>query len=171
MDKSSPEHKSLPEGITIRHNLRPGDMGALVRLHGILYAAEYGYDHTFEPYVAGPMAQFVLAGGQRQRIWIVERTDQIAGCLAVVEVSGDEAQLRWFLLDPKVRGLGLGRRLLGEALSFARQAGYQKAFLMTVDIHTEAARLYRSVGFQVTEEHQAVLWGGVLTEQRYEIRL
>jgi GNAT superfamily N-acetyltransferase len=146
-------------------------MGALIRLHGVLYAAEYGYDHTFEPYVAGPMAQFVLSRSDRQRIWIVERTDQIVGCLAVVEASSEEAQLRWFLLSPEIRGLGLGRYLLSEALSFCREAGYRRAFLMTVDIHTEAARLYRSVGFEVTGEQQTDLWGQLRTEQRYEIRL
>lgn len=171
MDESSPKPKALPKGITIRHDLRPGDMGALVSLHGVLYAREYGYDHTFEPYVAVPMAQFVLAGSERGRIWIVERHETIAGCLAVVEASWEEAQLRWFLLSPEIRGLGLGRYLLTDVLSFCRAAGYRKAFLMTIDIHTEAARLYRSVGFAVTEEHQASLWGNVRTELRYEIRL
>jgi GNAT superfamily N-acetyltransferase len=170
VDTSSQSYK-LPHGITVRHDVRPGDLGALVRLHGIIYAKEYGYDHTFEPYVAGPMAEFVLANSRRGRVWIVEKKGEIAGCLAVVEVSEKEAQLRWFLLSPEVRGKGIGRYLLMDALSFCLYAGYELVFLLTVDLHTEAAALYRSVGFSLTDEHPAMLWGQERLEQRYEIRL
>jgi N-acetylglutamate synthase-like GNAT family acetyltransferase len=171
MTDRSPGANALPEGVTIRHELRPGDLGALVRLHGVLYAREYGYDHTFEPYVAGPMAEFVLSPSTRKRIWIVEHRAEIAGCLAVVEASADEAQLRWFLLDPAIRGRGVGRYLLEDALAFCRAAGYRRAFLLTVDLHTEAAALYRSLGFMMTDEHPATLWGAERTEQRYEMGL
>ncbi len=167
----SPKPNPLPDGITVRHDIRPGDLGALVRRHGLIYAAEYGYDHTFEPYVAAPMAEFVLSENARQRIWIVEHEGEIAGCLAVVEASADEAQLRWFLLDPEIRGRGVGRYMFEDALSFCRAAGYRRAFLLTIDVHTEAAALYRSVGFRLTEEHPAVLWGAERMEQRYEMGL
>src|SRR6266567_2559121 len=47
-----------PPEITIRHKLRPGDIGYVTYLHGTLYAAEYRWDNTFEAYVAGPLAEF-----------------------------------------------------------------------------------------------------------------
>ncbi len=77
----------------------------------------------------------------------------------MVEAARDLAQLRWFLIDPEIRGMGIGRYLLMDALSFCRDEGFARAFLMTIDVHTEAAALYRSVGFELTEEHPAELWG------------
>src|SRR5690349_5103450 len=47
--------------VSIRTTPAPGDLGAIVAMHGILYAREYGFDPTFEAYVAGPLADFVCA--------------------------------------------------------------------------------------------------------------
>src|SRR5262245_6999107 len=91
----------LPAGFTVRHEMRPGDTVAIVHLHGTIYAREYGFDATFEAYVAGPLAEFVRARSDRDRLWIVERDGHIVGCIAIVAVSGAEAQLRWFLVDPE----------------------------------------------------------------------
>ncbi len=63
-----------------------------------MYAAEYDWDHTFEAYVAGPLARFAQSQSPRERIWIVEKGGRVAGSLAIVEASHDEAQLRWLLL-------------------------------------------------------------------------
>lgn len=43
-----------------------------------MYAAEFGWDHTFEAYVAGPLAEFAKSHNDRERIWIVERDGKVA---------------------------------------------------------------------------------------------
>ena len=72
------------EPYTLRHTIRPGDIGAIVRFHGILYEREYGFDPTFEAYVAEPLGAFVISGGERGRIWIAEREGELIGCIAIV---------------------------------------------------------------------------------------
>ena len=161
----------LPPDITIRHTLRPGDIGYVTYLHGTLYAAEYGWDHTFEAYVAGPLAEFGKSHNERERIWIVEKAGEVAGSIAIVEASTDEAQLRWFLLHPSLRGHGIGRLLMDEAIHFCNQSHYSRVFLWTESALAAAARLYESSGFQLTEENTHELWGMVVTEQRYDLIL
>src|SRR3954464_3514282 len=97
-------HDSAWGAVTIRTDLRPGDVGAIVRLHGTVYARERGWDATFEAYVAGPLAGFVLSGSDRQRIWVAERGGELVGCVAVVTAAPGTAQLRWFLVAPGARG-------------------------------------------------------------------
>ena len=155
----------------IRHHLKPGDVGAIVRLHGVAYAREYGFDPTFEAYVAGPLAEFVLHPNDQSRLWIAERGEQLVGSVAIVGVSAKEAQLRWFLVDPSARGQGLGRRLMQEATAFAAQCRYESVFLWTVSALTTAARLYRDAGFVKVEEKPGRHWGVEVIEERYVLDL
>jgi len=159
------------EDVTVRSELKPGDVDSIVRFHGIIYAREYGFDHSFETYVAGPLAEFARSGSPRERIWIAEQGERLVGCVAIVAHSQRVAQLRWFLVDPSARGAGLGKRLLHEAVAFCRSTGYESVILWTVDVLTAATHLYRSVGFRKVEEKPGRQWGIDLVEERYEMEL
>jgi GNAT superfamily N-acetyltransferase len=161
-----------PRGpITLRTDLRPGDLGSIVYLHGVTYAQERGFDPTFEAYVAGPLSDFVRSGNKRQRLWIAERDGRIVGCVAIVAASPRTAQLRWFLVDPGTRGTGLGKRLLGEAVAFCKDCGYSEVILWTESALAAAAHLYQSAGFRKTEEKPGRMWGVDLVEEKYELHV
>ncbi len=162
---------ALPASCNIRNDLKPGDIGYLSYLHGVLYANEYGWDHTFEAYVAGPLAEFAKAHSNRERIWIVENDGTVAGSIAIVEAATEQAQLRWFLLHPDLRGKGIGRMLMEHALTFSKASGYSMLFLWTTSNLTAAAKLYESFGFHITEQTTHLAWGSTVTEQQYELNL
>lgn len=154
----------------IRHELKPGDLGMVVHLHGLLYAREYGLDTTFEPYVAEPLAQCVRAGSGR--IWIAEDgTGRMLGSIAMVDAGQQVGQLRWFLLVPEARGIGLGRRLLATALADARDRGFLRIFLWSFADLVDARRLYERAGFHVSETRTSHIWGAQRTELRMETEL
>lgn len=157
--------------VTIRNELRPGDIGSIVLLHGRLYAREYGFDETFEAYVAGPLSEFVLSRDPGSRIWLAERDGVLVGCIAIVAVSAKEAQLRWFVVVPEARGVGLGKQLLDEAICFSRECGYDSVMLWTVSALAVAARLYRAAGFVKVEEHPVHRWGVDVVEEKYSMAI
>ena len=155
----------------VRQKVQPGDMGFLIYLHGLLYAEEYGFNLSFETYVAEYLIKFVPFITARENIWIVEKNNEIVGSVAIVQFSAQEAQLRWLLVHPSVRGQGLGRTLITKAVEFCQKCNYSSVFLWTVNILTIASRLYQAMGFKKTEEKTHELWGTILTEERYELRL
>jgi len=156
----------------IRHHLKPGDIGYLTYLHGIYYAKEYGYDQTFEAYVANGLAEFVQNfSPEKDRIWLAEINNQIIGSIAIVSASRREAQLRWFLVHPDYRGLGLGRELMKKALLFCKEHNYKTIFLWTTSELNVARHLYISAGFRKTEETTHEIWGKKITEERYDLNL
>jgi GNAT superfamily N-acetyltransferase len=154
--------------IVVRDTLRPGDLGAIVGMHGSLYARELGFDVTFEAYVAGPLAACALRNSPRERIWIAEHEGRIVGSVAIVEASRDVAQLRWFLVEPTARGRGLGTTLLTRAITFSTDCRYGSVVLWTVEALEAAARLYRASGFRVVETRPGKRWGVDVVEERYE---
>jgi GNAT superfamily N-acetyltransferase len=162
--------RPLPEHVTLRTQIRPGDIGAIIRWHGELYSREFGFDATFEAYVAVALGQFVLSQQHRDRLWIAERDRDLVGSAAIVGADSDQAQFRWFLVDPSLRGQGLGQRLMQEALAFAVQCGYRSVFLWTVSALEKAARLYLAAGFQKTQEKPG-RWGVEVIEEKYELAL
>ena len=159
------------EAVTLRTGLRPGDLGWIVHRHGVLYAREYGFDPTFEAYVAGPLADMVRAASPWDRIWIAERDGRMVGCVAIVAAGPRTAQLRWFLVEPEARGGGLGKRLLREAVAFCRTGGYDSIILWTVSALAAASHLYRSAGFRKVEEQPGRRWGVDVVEEKYELAL
>lgn len=165
------EAAPLDARVRLRSELRPGDIGQIVSLHGMLYAREYGFDSTFEAYVAGPLSEFVRRASPRERLWIAVRRRRIVGSVAIVAASTRVAQLRWFLVDPSARGAGLGTRLLSESIAFSETCGYRSVILWTVSALTAAARLYRSAGFRKVRRIPGRRWGADVVEEKYELKL
>ena len=161
----------LLTNVRIRHDFKPGDVEYLTSLHGTLYSRDHGWDKSFETYVAGPLTEFAASRTERDNIWLVERDSTLVGSIAIVRSSIDVAQLRWFLLHPDLRGRGIGRYLIEEAIQFCREQGYRSIFLWTEASLLAAARVYTAVGFRLTEEKKHELWGMVVTEQRYDLSL
>lgn len=156
--------------IQVRTDLHPGDIGRLIRLHGEVYAAEQGWDWTFEAFVAQTFGRLADRWDPSvDRLWIAERDGEVIGCIAILWVEADIAQLRWFVVHPDSRGSGLGRRLTEDALAFCRGAGYRHVFLWTTASLSAAARLYRSFGFTLTHQETVERWGGVVTEERFDL--
>jgi N-acetylglutamate synthase-like GNAT family acetyltransferase len=156
----------------LRVHLKPGDIGYLTQLHGILYAKEYGFDKSFEAYVAKGLADFALATGPDNGcIWLAELEGKIIGSIAIVKFSDHEAQLRWYLVHPDCRGSGLGITLISEALNYCHDKQFKSVFLWTTSELTAAAHLYIKAGFIKTEQKTHMIWGKLVTEERYNLDL
>lgn len=53
---------------SIRTDLRAGDLGRLIALHGLVYTSEDGFGLAFEAFVAQTVAEYVLGNQSRGQI-------------------------------------------------------------------------------------------------------
>lgn len=156
----------------ILRGLQPGDGGWVVSRHGALYAAEEGYDATFEALVAEIVAGFLRRHDPScEAGWIADRAGDRLGSIFVVREAADVAKLRLFLLEPQARGTGLARRMLDSAMGFARAAGYGRMRLWTHESHVAAGRLYARAGFHLVSSTPGHAFGQPVVDQIWECRL
>jgi GNAT superfamily N-acetyltransferase len=156
--------------VVLRQVGEPGDLGWMLLAHGEIYAAEYGWDTTFEALVARIVADFAAGAGHHpQRGWIAELDGRRVGCVLCVPADEDTAQLRILLVDPSARGHGIGAMLVDECVAFARGAGYERMRLWTNDPLVAARHIYLSRGFTLVEEEPHHSYGADLTGQVYEL--
>ena len=158
--------------VVIRRELRPGDTERIVELHDELYRREYDRNDAFVDAVRTKLQAAVEAGWPRGGgVWLAERGGQVLGSVALTDEGGGEGRIRWVLLHPSLRGRGLGRRMVGEAVARARELGMRKLTLDTFSDLRAAARIYRSLGFRVVSEQKRDDWGPTITYQIYELEL
>lgn len=95
----------------------------------------------------------------------------MVGFLALMD-RGEQAQLRYFILDPSARGMGLGKKLVELFMNYLRSSGFKGAYLLTTNELPAAAHLYTSAGFVLKEETPIhAPFDKDVIEQRYELAL
>lgn len=86
--------------------------------------------------------------------FVVESAGTVLGCGGMGPLADGEpgiCELRKMYFLPELRGTGMGSALLQTIIGSARQAGYSKCYLETLERMTGARRLYRKYGFRTLD--------------------
>lgn len=165
---------ALQEGVNpvIIRPYEARDLDYIIGRHRELYDEEYGFGPEFNSYVEKYVLKFhEHHDSERESIWIAEVDRKPAGMIAIVKAGDNTAQLRWFLIEPHLRGIGLGFKLMKTAVDFCKEKGYSHVFLWTVNILEAARSLYRRFGFELTQSKANDSWGKDLMEERWDLDL
>ena len=151
----------------------PGDLGWIVSRNAALYAAEFGWNTDYEGLVARIVADFAEDHDPHlERVWIAELDGRPVGCVMCVrDEAPGTARLRLLLVEPEARGLGIGDRLVGAVVDFARGVGYRELVLWTNDVLAAARRVYQRHGFVLVAEKPHRSFGKDLTGQDWRLDL
>jgi len=111
------------------------------------YFAELGrrFETGFDPVA---YATSSLAADRDQRFLLATRDGTTVGCGALRPLDDGVAEIKRMWVDPTVRGLGLGRRLLVQLEELAVNAGCHLIRLDTNGSLTEAIGLYERHGYR-----------------------
>lgn len=159
--------------IAIHTAWTPGAIGGIAALHARTYAQTHGFGAFFEAKVARELGDFLLRlDPARDLFRCAVADDRVLGSIAL-DCGEDPAgaHLRWFIVDPALRGRGLGRRWLDEAIAQARRVAMPEIRLWTLSGLDAAAHLYAAAGFVLDREVTARQWGRTVAERRLVLPL
>ncbi len=168
--QSQRQELSLPAQAMVRiePGYRPGSVGRIVEMHARFYARHAGFGAFFESKVAAGLAEFVARLDRPcNQLWTALDGERIVGSVAIdgEDLGPGQAHLRWFIMDDDVRGAGVGRQLLAQALDFCDRQGFEATRLWTFRGLDAARRLYETQGFTLAEEFPGRQWGEEVVEQ------
>ena len=103
---------------------------------------EFGFepDAAIDPDLDDPLEAF-------DALWVAIADGEVVGSVAVRDLGYGELELKRMYLRPQARGRGLGKRLLGTALDYARESGAHVVKLDTSERMETARHLYEAHGF------------------------
>lgn len=146
--------------VIIRNDWREGDVDRIVELHRQGYAHEpVRYGEDFLRHVRGTVEEADIPSHPASRVWFAELDGETVGCAALVD-RGDKGQLRWVVLTPETRGLGIGRQMLEAAMEHASEQDWESLYLETTDGLDASMTLYKQLGFTVEIAEDRPLWHG-----------
>lgn len=162
----------LPAAPVLVRPPRLGEIALVVSRQAQVYAAEFGWDASYEGLAAEIAGKFVQEHNpEREACWIAEWRGDLAGSIFVVDAGKGVAQLRLLYVEPKARGLGIGKALVEQVIRFSRDKGYRKIRLWTQESLTSARRLYANAGFRLTESNPHRTFGKDLVGEYWELAL
>jgi DNA-binding MarR family transcriptional regulator/GNAT superfamily N-acetyltransferase len=158
--------------IVIRGN-RVGEYGWLIHRQGLIYNEQFGWNIEFEALIAGIYSQYQFAPDTPPKhLWVAEQDGGIVGSIFVMGSDGlpGSAQLRMLYVEPAARGQGVGAALVAQAVSFARENGYERMRLWTHTNQESARKLYAAAGFAIVETMAEHNFGKDLDGEIWEMR-
>ena len=168
-------------GVTMTHSSntafslrehRIGDTGLIVHHQAVIYDREYGWNIEFEGLLAEISAAFIknFKPG-REACWVAEKDGEMLGSVMIVEQDAATAKLRMLWVSKAARGLGVGARLVDQAIAFCGAQGYAKLTLWTHDNLRSAIKIYEAQGFELVSEKKGHAFGQDLVSQVWELTL
>jgi putative acetyltransferase len=135
-------------GLTLRRRKATNQDTAEVTRFIAEVLAEYGLELDLDERDAD-LQDVELSYGSRGFFDLLEDDcGRLQGMVAIRPRDGGDGELRRLYLAPEVRGRGLGKYLLRNALSKAYDLGFRRVELVTATALKEAVQLYQRIGFR-----------------------
>src|ERR1700722_15907931 len=142
---SGSEHAANRPEIEIR-SLQAGEDSTAFRTLNEEWITRYFTLEKMDRETLGDPENMILRKGGHIFMGFLGR--QAVGCVALIPMGDGVYELSKMAVSPELRGLGIGRRLLQEAITLARQIGARSLFLGSNSKLQNAVHLYESVGFR-----------------------
>lgn len=118
------------------------------------YATDIGVDLTFQDFESELEKVSTLYANPEGAFIIAYHNSKPVGCFGIRKIDSEICELKRMYLGRDVRGLGLGEKLLREAIQIATKLNYKKMRLDTLPSMNSAIHLYQKLGFKEIQPYR-----------------
>ena len=149
-----------------------GDFGWVVQANCKIFAEEFGWNEKYEALVAQTIANYVKNfDAKKDNCLIAEKDGEKVGAAFLVKKSETMANLLLLFVEPKTRGLGIGKRLVKESIRFAKRANFKKVSIWTANYLVAARHIFEAEGFKLIKTQIVQEFGRELIKETWELKL
>lgn len=150
---------------------RPGALAEVVSLHMEYYSRYWNFGLAFETKVAGELSEFLHRYDPEKDLFLLA-LNKDRNCVGSITLDSKDAaehgvHLRWFIVDQRHAGRGIGKELINRAITHFQQSNFKRMYLTTFNGLNAARNLYESVGFKLIQERNDDQWAGGVKEQLF----
>ncbi|MCU0395943.1 MAG: GNAT family N-acetyltransferase [Chitinophagaceae bacterium] len=146
---------SLPnntKNIRVAEASSPEDYDTAAQLF-TAYQQELGVDLCFQGFREELENLPAMYGPPHGRLLLAREGAETLGCVALRPKGDSTCEMKRLYVKPESRGTGAGRLLASSIVDAARQLGYERMVLDTLNTLQPAIRLYESLGFTICEPY------------------
>jgi GNAT superfamily N-acetyltransferase len=118
------------------------------------YAASLGFDLGFQEFEKEMVDFPDEYSSPRGSLLLAFYDDELAGCVALRDLSNGICEMRRLYVKPAFRGLKVGRAIAEAIIEAGKNLGYTHMRLDTVPCMKEAISVYSSLGFKEIEPYR-----------------
>lgn len=149
-----------------------GDFGWVVQANSNLHAQENDWNEQYEALVAQTVADYLNNfNPKKDCCWIAEKDGENVGAVFMIKKSETIAQLRLLFVEPKSRGLGIGKRLVQECTRFARKVGFKKITLWANNTFSIARNIFEKEGYKLIKSEKHHNFGQDLIVETWDLKI
>jgi putative acetyltransferase len=127
-------------------SLKIGEDGTAFRLLNEEWISRYFVLETKDRETLGDPENTILRKGGK--VFLAYAQGEAVGCVALIPMGDGVYELSKMAVAPRMRGLGIGRRILEHAIAQAWELGARSLFLGSNSVLKDAVHLYESIGFR-----------------------
>ncbi len=148
------------------------DINYVLSQHQVLYTEEYGLSPILGDYAEKGIRHFINNCNSKKECMLIPELNGCAvGSIMVIKAGEDTANIKYLMLEPKLRGMGIGSRLVDAALDFCREKGYKHVSLDTISTLQSARNIFIKKGFKISHFRKSSILGEDTLQEFWDLDL
>lgn len=148
--------EKIIDGVLFTTDFTQEDVETSIKRQREIFGGEFGFLDSSHRYAEKTIREFAKTWNKEKDFLLIAKKDgRFIGTITFMGEENNVGRLRFLILEPDMRGKGIGKAIVTTALEWAKSLGYSHIYLSTHSVLKTARGMYAKLGFVKTSEESA----------------